>query len=99
MLFFLEFNCFKCCIIYIFMKTTCYNFVKVLLIYIFFKSLQHNQFLIAQMAIDLIASRYMVRNAAIALQHNKKEAVSLCASAKYFTTGKCFDVSIFSTLK
>lgn len=51
------------------------------------------------MSIDLIASRNMVRNAAIALEHNKKEAVSLCASAKYFTTGKCFDVSIFSTLK
>lgn len=51
------------------------------------------------MATDLIASRYMVRNAAIALQNNKEEAVSLCASAKYFTTGKCFDVSTFTTLR
>lgn len=53
---------------------------------------QHNQFLLAQMGTDLVASRLMIRNAAISLQNNDNEAVSLCASAKYFATGKCFEI-------
>ncbi|XP_054721519.1 isobutyryl-CoA dehydrogenase, mitochondrial-like [Uloborus diversus] len=50
---------------------------------------QHNQFLLARMAADLVASRLLVRNAAISLQNRTPEAVSLCAIAKYQTTEKC----------
>lgn len=53
---------------------------------------QHNQFKLAQMATDIVASRLFVRKAADSLQQNHPETVSLCSMAKYFTTERCFDV-------
>ncbi|GIY58419.1 isobutyryl-CoA dehydrogenase, mitochondrial [Caerostris extrusa] len=50
---------------------------------------QHNQFLLARMASDLIAARLLVRKAAVSLQNRSPETVSLCAAAKYFATEKC----------
>ncbi|GFY67621.1 isobutyryl-CoA dehydrogenase, mitochondrial [Trichonephila inaurata madagascariensis] len=50
---------------------------------------QHNQFLLARMASDLLAARLLVRKAAVSLQNQSPETVSLCAAAKYFTTEKC----------
>ncbi|GBN79056.1 Isobutyryl-CoA dehydrogenase, mitochondrial, partial [Araneus ventricosus] len=52
----------------------------------------HNQFLLARMASDLLAARLLVRKAAISVQNHSPETVSLCASAKYFTTEKCFQI-------
>ena len=54
---------------------------------------QHNQFNIAQMATKLVASRALVRNAAIALDSNHPNVASLCAMAKLFATDNCFEVS------
>ncbi|XP_055926774.1 isobutyryl-CoA dehydrogenase, mitochondrial-like [Argiope bruennichi] len=53
---------------------------------------QHNQFLLARMASDLLAARLLVRKAAVAVQNHSPETVSLCASAKYFTTEKCSQI-------
>lgn len=53
---------------------------------------QHNQFLLARMATDIVASRLLIRKAAKCLDNNDPEAVSLCSMAKYFATEKCFDV-------
>ena len=40
----------------------------------------------------LIASRLMVRKAALALDQNAKDTVTLCAMAKLFATDACFEV-------
>jgi len=53
---------------------------------------QHNQFNIAQMATKLVASRALVRNAAIALDSNHPNVASLCAMAKLFATDNCFEI-------
>ena len=60
---------------------------------IFFACLfQHLQFLLAEMATKLVASRTMVRSAALALEENWPEKVALCSMAKYFATEECFKV-------
>jgi alkylation response protein AidB-like acyl-CoA dehydrogenase len=41
----------------------------------------------------LTASRLMVRKAALALDQNARDTVTLCAMAKLFATDTCFDVS------
>lgn len=53
---------------------------------------QHNQFKLAQMATEIVASRIFIRKAADSLQRNLPETVSLCSMAKYFATERCFDV-------
>jgi len=40
----------------------------------------------------LIASRLLVRKAALALDQNARDTVTLCAMAKLFATDACFDV-------
>ena len=45
------------------------------------------------MATKLVASRLLVREAAVALQEGRADAVSLCSMAKLFVTDECFDVS------
>ena len=54
---------------------------------------QHNQFTLARMATNLVASRAMVRNAARALDTNHPDTVQLCSMAKLFATDNCFEVS------
>ena len=54
---------------------------------------QHNQFTLARMATQLVASRSMVRNAARALDTNHPDTVQLCSMAKLFATDNCFEVS------
>lgn len=44
------------------------------------------------MATELVASRLMVRNAAVALQNQHEDAVSFCAMAKLFATDTAFKV-------
>jgi hypothetical protein len=41
---------------------------------------------------SLVASRLIVRKAALALDQNSKDAVTLCAMAKLFATDTCFQV-------
>jgi len=53
---------------------------------------QHNQFNLAQMATKLVASRALVRNAAIALDSSHPNVVSLCSMAKLFATDNCFEI-------
>ena len=53
---------------------------------------QHNQFTLARMATQLVASRAMVRNAARALDTNHPDTVQLCSMAKLFATDNCFEV-------
>jgi isobutyryl-CoA dehydrogenase len=53
---------------------------------------QHLQFKLAEMATDLMASRLLVRNAALALQNQHKDTVTLCSMAKLFATEKCFHI-------
>ncbi|KAK6187810.1 hypothetical protein SNE40_005751 [Patella caerulea] len=53
---------------------------------------QYLQFKFADMAAGLIASRLMVRNAAIALQNKAPNAVPLCSMAKLFATDECFKI-------
>ncbi|XP_076031544.1 isobutyryl-CoA dehydrogenase, mitochondrial-like [Oratosquilla oratoria] len=53
---------------------------------------QHNQFKLAEMATKLVASRMMVRNAALALMDQHPDTVSLCSMAKYFATENCFNI-------
>ena len=54
---------------------------------------QYLQFKLAEMASSLMASRLLVRNAALALENNHKYVVTLCSMAKLFATEKCFDVT------
>ena len=54
--------------------------------------LQYLQFKLADMATALTASRLMVRNAAVALDKGRDNAVELCAMAKLFATDQCFNV-------
>ena len=53
---------------------------------------QYLQFKLAEMATDLLASRLLVRNAALALQSQHKDLVTLCSMAKLFATEKCFHI-------
>jgi len=53
---------------------------------------QHNQFKIAKMATQLVASRSLVRNAARALDSGHPDTVQLCSMAKLFATDNCFEV-------
>ncbi len=55
---------------------------------------QHLQFQLAEMATKLVASRLLVRKAALALDQQSKDTVALCAMAKLFATDTCFDVRI-----
>jgi isobutyryl-CoA dehydrogenase len=50
------------------------------------------------MATKLVASRLLVRKAALALDHQAKDTVTLCAMAKLFATDACFDVRIHISL-
>lgn len=45
------------------------------------------------MATKLVASRLMIRTAAVALQEEREDAVALCSMAKLFVTEECFTVS------
>ncbi|CAF1001558.1 unnamed protein product [Adineta ricciae] len=54
--------------------------------------LQHLQFKLAEMCTKLVASRLLVRKAALALDHQSKDTVTLCAMAKLFATDACFDI-------
>jgi len=54
--------------------------------------LQHLQFVLADMATRLMASRVMVRQAARALDQDWPQKVALCSMAKYFATEECFKV-------
>ncbi|XP_043115902.1 isobutyryl-CoA dehydrogenase, mitochondrial [Puntigrus tetrazona] len=53
---------------------------------------QFLQFKLAEMATKLVASRLLVRQAALALQEDRPEAVSLCSMAKLFVTDECFSI-------
>ena len=53
---------------------------------------QHLQFKLADMATELMASRLLVRNAAVALQRKHPDLVTLCSMAKLFTTERCFHI-------
>lgn len=55
--------------------------------------LQYLQFQLADMATRLVASRLMIRTAAVALQEEREDAVALCSMAKLFATEECFTVS------
>jgi isobutyryl-CoA dehydrogenase len=55
---------------------------------------QDIQFKLADMAVDLNASRLMVRQAAKMLDERSPQAPAWCAMAKVFATDKCFDVSL-----
>ncbi|XP_035241085.1 isobutyryl-CoA dehydrogenase, mitochondrial [Anguilla anguilla] len=61
----------------------------------FGEALSNNQFLqfkLAEMATRLVASRLLVRQAAVALQEGRPDAVSLCSMAKLFATDECFQI-------
>lgn len=45
------------------------------------------------MATRLVASRLIIRSAAVALQEEQENAVALCSMAKLFATDECFAVS------
>ena len=53
---------------------------------------QYLQFKLAEMAIDLQASRQIVRHAARLIDENNEQKTSYAAIAKSFATNKCFDV-------
>uniref|UniRef100_A0A8B9JW15 short-chain 2-methylacyl-CoA dehydrogenase n=1 Tax=Astyanax mexicanus TaxID=7994 RepID=A0A8B9JW15_ASTMX len=53
---------------------------------------QFLQFKLAEMATRLVASRLMVRQAAVALQEDRPDAVALCSMAKLFATDECFSI-------
>ena len=59
----------------------------------FFLAMQHNQFKLAEMATNLVASRLMIRNATHLLDQKLPQATAHCAMAKLFATDQCFDVS------
>ncbi|XP_014670006.1 PREDICTED: isobutyryl-CoA dehydrogenase, mitochondrial-like [Priapulus caudatus] len=50
---------------------------------------QYLQFMLAEMATSLVASRLMVREAARALQENRADHVAICSMAKFFATDSC----------
>ncbi|KAM9033227.1 isobutyryl-CoA dehydrogenase, mitochondrial isoform 2-T8 [Sarcophilus harrisii] len=54
---------------------------------------QYLQFKLADMATRLVASRLMIRSAAVALQEEREDAVAFCSMAKLFTTDECFAVA------
>ncbi|XP_012304570.1 isobutyryl-CoA dehydrogenase, mitochondrial isoform X3 [Aotus nancymaae] len=56
------------------------------------KEKKYLQFKLADMATRLVASRLMIRNAAVALQDERKDAVALCSMAKLFATDECFAI-------
>jgi len=56
------------------------------------ENFQYLQFRLAEMATQLIASRLMVRNAAVALDNKDPSAVALCSMAKLFCTEECFKI-------
>ncbi|XP_054650158.1 isobutyryl-CoA dehydrogenase, mitochondrial [Dunckerocampus dactyliophorus] len=61
----------------------------------FGETLSNNQFLqfkLAEMATKLVASRLLVREAAVALQEARPDAVALCSMAKLFATDECFNI-------
>uniref|UniRef100_A0A674BCJ3 Isobutyryl-CoA dehydrogenase, mitochondrial n=1 Tax=Salmo trutta TaxID=8032 RepID=A0A674BCJ3_SALTR len=61
----------------------------------FGETLSNNQFLqfkLAEMATKLVASRLLLREAALALQESRSDAVSLCSMAKLFVTDECFNI-------
>ncbi|XP_035870459.1 isobutyryl-CoA dehydrogenase, mitochondrial isoform X7 [Phyllostomus discolor] len=53
---------------------------------------QYLQFKLADMATRLVASRLMIRSAAVALQEGREDAVALCSMAKLFATEECFAI-------
>ncbi|XP_072548275.1 isobutyryl-CoA dehydrogenase, mitochondrial-like isoform X2 [Salminus brasiliensis] len=53
---------------------------------------QFLQFKLAEMATRLVASRLLVRQAAVALQEDRPDAISLCSMAKLFATDECFTI-------
>ncbi|XP_024612635.1 isobutyryl-CoA dehydrogenase, mitochondrial isoform X2 [Neophocaena asiaeorientalis asiaeorientalis] len=53
---------------------------------------QYLQFKLADMVARLVASRLMIRNAAVALQEEREDAVALCSMAKLFATDECFAI-------
>ncbi|XP_044524250.1 isobutyryl-CoA dehydrogenase, mitochondrial [Gracilinanus agilis] len=53
---------------------------------------QYLQFKLADMATRLVASRLIIRNAAVALQEERAEAVVLCSMAKLFAAKECFSI-------
>ncbi|TSX58301.1 Isobutyryl-CoA dehydrogenase, mitochondrial [Bagarius yarrelli] len=53
---------------------------------------QYLQFKLAEMATKLVASRLLVRQAAVALQEKRPDAVPLCSMAKLFVTDECFAI-------
>jgi alkylation response protein AidB-like acyl-CoA dehydrogenase len=55
---------------------------------------QYLQFRLAEMAIDLQASRLMVRHAARLLDENNENKTTAAAMAKSLATNKCFDVDL-----
>ncbi|RUS87563.1 hypothetical protein EGW08_004669 [Elysia chlorotica] len=56
------------------------------------ENFQYLQFRLAEMATQLVASRLMVRNAAVALDNKDANAVALCSMAKLFATEECFKI-------
>jgi len=46
------------------------------------------------MATKLVASRMMIRNAAVALETGHESHVTLCSMAKLYATEACFEVII-----
>ena len=54
--------------------------------------LQYLQFMLAEMATQLVTSRLIVREAAKALDGSLPSAPSLCAMAKLHATDSCFEV-------
>uniref|UniRef100_A0A8C5UQK9 Isobutyryl-CoA dehydrogenase, mitochondrial n=1 Tax=Microcebus murinus TaxID=30608 RepID=A0A8C5UQK9_MICMU len=55
-------------------------------------SKQYLQFKLADMATRLVASRLMIRSAAVALQEEREDAMALCSMAKLFATDECFAI-------
>ena len=53
---------------------------------------QYPQFKLAEMATSLVASRLMVRHAAVALDEGTDHVVETCAMAKLFATDHCFNI-------
>ena len=49
------------------------------------------------MATKLVASRLMIRNAAVALEEGHPDHVTLCSAAKLYATDACFEVRLRNT--
>ncbi|XP_021098440.1 isobutyryl-CoA dehydrogenase, mitochondrial isoform X3 [Heterocephalus glaber] len=56
------------------------------------KEKKYLQFQLADMATRLVASRLIIRTAAVALQEEREDAVALCSMAKLFATEECFAI-------